>query len=336
MLDSEGSMRVTVNEIAERCGVSRTTVLRALNNQARVGEATKKRILEVAKELNYRPNLVARSLNKGRTMMIGMVAINMENMVFVESLSEVNKEAQRLGYSLNIALNGENQEAEIQRIREFADRQMEGILLSAVNQGPEFEDFLASLNIPIVCVGNYVSDAYSTIMIDEAQAARDAVNLILSKGYKRIVFVCPPLGSADGKNIYSHLQRNAGFIDELGRRPGIGHCVIKGDDYIDQLKPLLSSLEERTAILCSGDIYALNIMRFFKENKIRTPRDVGIMGFDNIGMLDFIVPRLTTVSTNIEKVAKTAVDELVSHITDPTAAAKKIVLPHQILDMETL
>ena len=73
-------MSVTVNEIAEKCGVSRTTVLRALNNQSRVSDATRKKILETAKELGYRPNLLARSFNTGRTMMIGMVAINMDNM----------------------------------------------------------------------------------------------------------------------------------------------------------------------------------------------------------------------------------------------------------------
>ena len=92
----------------------------------------------------------------------------------------------------------------------------------------------------------------------------------------------------------------------------------------------------RTAILCSGDIYALNIMRYFKAHKIKTPRDVGIMGFDNISILEYIVPRLTTVSTNVENVAVVAVNELISQIEGDRAVAKKIVLPHKILDMETL
>lgn len=329
-------MSVTVNEIAEKCGVSRTTVLRALNNQSRVSDATRKRILEVAKELGYRPNLLARSFNTGRTMMVGIVAINMDNMVFVESLSAINREVQRKGYSLNIALNGEDCEAEQRRIQEFADRRMEGILLSAISKGKGYEAFLKSLNTPIVCIGNYVCDAFSTVMIDEAQATRDAVKLILSKGYERIIFVCPPLSVQEERNVYSHVQRNIGFTTELSQHPEIDRRVISGDDYIEQLSPCLQSLEKRTAILCSGDIYALNIMRHFKEIKIKTPRDVGIMGFDNIGMLDYIVPRLTTVSTNIEKVAAVAVEELIAHITDENAIAKKIVLPHQILDMETL
>lgn len=329
-------MSVTVNEIAEKCGVSRTTVLRALNNQSRVSDATRKRILETAKELGYRPNLLARSFNTGRTMMIGMVAINMDNMVFVESLSAINREAQHKGYSLNIALNGEDCQAEQRRIQEFADRRMEGILLSAISKGKAYEDFLKSLNTPIVCVGNYVCDSFSTVMIDEAQAARDAVKLILSKGYERIIFVCPPLAVQEERNVYSHVQRNIGFNAELDLHQDIDRHIIIGDNYIEQLSVCLKTLDRRTAILCSGDIYALNIMRHFKDIKLKTPRDVGIMGFDNIGMLDFIVPRLTTVSTSIENVAAVAVDELIAHIADEKAIAKKIVLPHQILDMETL
>ena len=329
-------MNVTVNEIARICNVSRTTVLRALNNQSRVSEATRKRILDVANELGYRPNLLARSFNTGRTMMIGFVAINVENMVFVESLSAINKQAIHHGYSLNIALTGESRETEMQHIREFADRRMEGILLSAVNKGKKFEDFLKSLNVPIVCIGNDVSNSFSTVMIDEAQAAKDAVKLILSKGYQRIVFVCPPLAEQEEVNVFSHIQRAKGFEEELHQHSQIEKQVIIGEDYIDQLAPILNSLTTRTAILCSGDIYALDIMRHFKARKIKTPRDIGIMGFDNIKMLEFVVPRLTTVSTNVEKVAAVAVNELIYQITDVQAIPKKIVLPHQILDMETL
>ena len=329
-------MPVTVNEIAEKCHVSRTTVLRALNNQSRVSETTRKIILDTAKEMGYRPNLLARSLNKGRSMMIGMVAINMENMVFVESLNAINNEVQRLGYSLNIALNGGDCEAERCRIQELADRRMEGILLSPVSKGPEFEQFLVSLNIPIVCIGNHVSDRFSTVMVDEAQAARDAVRLIISKGYHRIIFVCPPLAVQNERNVFSHIQRAAGFNAELDLHPDVERIIISGEDYFSQLSPVLKTLEKRTAILCSGDIYALNIMRRFKEMKIRTPRDIGIMGFDNINVLDYIVPRLTTVSTNNMNVATVAVNELINHINDENTIAKKIVLPHQIMDMETL
>ncbi len=327
---------VTVNQIAEICKVSRTTVVRALNNQSRVSEATQKRILEVAKELGYRPNLLARSLNSGRTHMLGIVSIDVENMFFVESLSSINKEAERKGYSLNIALHGHSSEAEMRRIREFADRRMDGILISPISQGKAFEDFILSLGVPVVCLGNYVSANISTVMVDEAQATRDAIQLMISKGYKRIVFVCPPLVFENEQNIYSHLQRKLGFESEMKLHPELEGQLIIGNDYIQQLSPILHTLSTRTALLCSGDIYALDIMRFFKSARIKTPQDIGIMGFDNISMLEYIVPRLTTVSTSVESVAVTAVDELIAHIEQEHTVPKKIYLPYQILDKETL
>ena len=320
-------MGVTVNEIARICGVSRTTVLRALNNQSRVSDKTRRQVLEVARELGYRPNLLARSLNTGRTMTLGIVAINMDSLIFVQTLSAINTEAQRKGYSLNIALHGQSSEAEMQRIRDFTDRRMEGILLSPISKGPEFERFVLSLGIPVVCIGNHVSEKISTVMIDEELATREAVRLIASKGYRRIVFVCPPLAYESQQNIYSHIALH----------PGLSCQIIASDDYVQQLSPVLGTLGDvRTAILCSGDIYALNIMRYFKAHKIKTPRDAGIMGFDNISILEYIVPRLTTVSTNVENVAVVAVNELISQIEGDRAVAKKIVLPHKILDMETL
>lgn len=330
-------MGVTVNEIARICGVSRTTVLRALNNQSRVSDKTRRQVLEVARELGYRPNLLARSLNTGRTMTLGIVAINMDSLIFVQTLSAINTEAQRKGYSLNIALHGQSSEAEMQRIRDFTDRRMEGILLSPISKGPEFERFVLSLGIPVVCIGNHVSEKISTVMIDEELATREAVRLIASKGYRRIVFVCPPLAYESQQNICSHIRRKRGLEAETALHPGLSCQIIASDDYVQQLSPVLGTLGDvRTAILCSGDIYALNIMRYFKAHKIKTPRDVGIMGFDNISILEYIVPRLTTVSTNVENVAVVAVNELISQIEGDRAVAKKIVLPHKILDMETL
>ncbi|MFH1513747.1 MAG: substrate-binding domain-containing protein, partial [Bacillota bacterium] len=112
--------------------------------------------------------------------------------------------------------------------------------------------------------------------------------------------------------------------------------TISGNDYLQQLAHALQSRKVRTALLCSGDIYALHIMRYFKQNAIKTPQDIGIMGFDNINILEYIVPHLTTVSTNVEQVATVAVNELLSQITDGISMPKRIVLPHTVMDMDTL
>lgn len=330
-------MPITVNQIAEKCGVSRTTVLRALNNQGSVGRETKEKILAVAREHNYRPNLLARSLNHGRTMSLGVVTINVENIYFVQSLNIINREADKRGYFTNIVVCDGSRETERKLIQGLADRQMEGILMSPINKGREFEDFLLSLHIPVVCIGNKVSEAITTVQVNEMQAAIDAVELIASKGYQRVVFVCPPLGTAREENIYTHEQRLQGFWAAKGKYPEMALEVIGSPDYLSEAdRHLKEAPGMKTAFLCSGDIYALNIMQWGMKSGYSIPGDFGLMGFDDISVLDYILPKLTTVSTNIEGVAATAVNELLQQIENETYAPKSIYLNHKILDRDTL
>lgn len=330
-------MSITVNQIAEKCGVSRTTVLRALNNRGSVGKETREKVLSVAKEYHYRPNLLARSLNHGRTMSLGVVTINVENMYFVQSLNIINKEADKKGYFTNIVVCDENLEWERKLIQGLADRQMEGLLISPINKGREFEEFLLSLHIPIVCIGNRVSDSITTVQVNEMEAAREAVDLIVSKGYERIVFVCPPLAVEKEQNIYVHEQRLLGFQMAAGKYEGLVSSVIGTQEYLSEIRNLLLAHSGRkTAFLCSGDSYALNVMRWGNQNGMSIPRDFGLMGFDNINVLDFVLPKLTTVSTNLEGVAATAVTELLQQIDSREYSPKSIYLNYKILDRDTL
>lgn len=330
-------MAITVNQIAEKCGVSRTTVLRALNGKGSVGKETKEKILSVAKQYNYRPNLLARSLNHGRTMSLGVVTINVENMYFVQSLNVINKEADKRGYFTNIVVCDESLEWEKKLIQGLADRQMDGILMSPINKGKQFEEFLLSLHLPIVCIGNQVSDSITTVQVNEMEATIEAVELILSKGYQRIIFVCPPLEVQKEQNIYVHEQRLLGFQTAVKKYPELIASVIGKQNYLSAIEQEIQNCsDKKTAFLCSGDSYALDIMRWASQKGLLVPKDFGLMGFDDINVLEFISPKLTTVSTNLEGVAKTAVSELIQQIEVKEYCPKSIFLNYKILDRETL
>ncbi len=330
-------MAITVNQIAEKCGVSRTTVLRALNGKGSVGKETKEKILSIAKQYNYRPNLLARSLNHGRTMSLGVVTINVENMYFVQSLNVINKEADKRGYFTNIVVCDESLEWEKKLIQGLADRQMDGILMSPINKGKQFEEFLLSLHLPIVCIGNQVSDSITTVQVNEMEATIEAVELILSKGYQRIIFVCPPLEVQKEQNIYVHEQRLLGFQTAVKKYPELIASVIGKQNYLSAVEQEIQNCsDKKIAFLCSGDSYALDIMRWASQKGLSVPKDFGLMGFDDINVLEFISPKLTTVSTNLEGVAKTAVSELIQQIESKEYCPKSIFLNYKILDRETL
>ncbi len=328
-------MSITVNQIASQCGVSRTTVLRALNGGS-VRKETRDRILAVAEENHYRPNLLARSLNHGRTMSLGVVTINVENLFFVQSLNVIHKTADKKGFFTSIVVCDENREMEQQLIQGLADRQVDGILISPISKGKEFEQFLLSLHIPVVCMGNQVADTITTVRVDEQKAAEDAFRLIASKGYQRIVFVCPPLELEKKENIFSHKQRLKGVQKACADYPEIDTEIIGNCSYLEKAAELIGEKAGKTAFLCSGDTYALNLLRWAQQNGKNVPGDFGLMGFDDISILDYVTPKLTTVSTNLEGVASSAVNELIEQIDSECYTPKTILLNYKILDRETL
>lgn len=161
--------------------------------------------------------------------------------------------------------------------------------------------------------------------------------MIVSKGYQKIIFICPPLAVKEKENIYVHEQRLLGFQASMAKYPEIESSVIGKTDYLQDVKCLIDKgTEKKTAFLCSGDSYALNVMRWGQQNGMTIPKDFGLMGFDNISILEFITPKLTTVSTNLEGVAATAVSELLAQIDSEEYSPKAIYLNYKILDRETL
>lgn len=303
-------MGVTTNDIARICQVSRTTVIRALNNQGRISKETKDRIVKTAEELGYRPDLLARGLVKGKTMYIGVVVFDVKNQYFAQMLSAIETEAQTRGYCVNITLHGKNREKEVDLIRKLVDYHVDGLILSPVNKGEHFNKFLQSLDTPLVIIGNKVSEEIPFVGIDERQAAKEATEKIMDSGYERVVFVCPPLGESKEGNNYTHEQRLKGFMEAAGCREGVENVIIKTENYEQEAACLLEGGNCRTAFFCSGDIYAMDIMKHLKSCGKRAPKDYGIMGFDDIELLEYLSPRLSTIYNSVEEVAKKAVELL--------------------------
>ena len=128
-------MGITTKEIAKICGVSRTTVHRALNNTGRISEKTKRMILETAEKNGYRPDLLATGLAKGKTYYIGVVVMDVNNRYFSQMLSALEIEARERGYFINITLHQNDKEIEKEQLCKLADYHVDGIILSSVNKG---------------------------------------------------------------------------------------------------------------------------------------------------------------------------------------------------------
>lgn len=334
-------MGITTKDLAQICGVSRTTVHRALHGTGRINPDTKEMILRVAKENDYRPDLLARGLVKGQTFYIGVVVLDVKSRYFAQMLHTIGAEANKKGYFVNITLHGDDKETEQNQLTRLADYHVDGIIVSSVNKGDQYKSFLETLDIPVVSVDNKIADGIPFVGIDQKQAMMDATGKVIDRNYKKIVFVCPPIDCAGERNIYVHEERLKGFREMMAQHNNIETGYLMDWNYLEQLDEQID-LEKKTAFVCAADEFALNIMKRLKQRGLSAGTHYGIIGFDNIDILDYVTPRLTTISNSVEEIAVTAVRLLFDLIEKKkdgvvlTTEEINKILPYQFIEGETV
>ncbi|QFJ53713.1 LacI family DNA-binding transcriptional regulator [Pseudobutyrivibrio xylanivorans] len=329
-------MAITTNDLAKLCGVSRTTVIRALNNTGRINDTTKQMILKTAEDNGYKPDLLARSLAKGRTYTIGMVVLDSKNRYFAQMISAVSAEAEKLGYGVNINLHNNDPKKEMEKLKRMAAYKMDGIILSSINEGDEYREFLEGLGIPIVSVDNKIAEGIPFVDISQRKAMKTATEKVVAAGYKKLVFVCPPIKGNPNENIYVHQKRMEGFkqaVDKAGAK-------VKADylldwDYLKHVEKY--EVTKDTAFVCTADEVALDIMMLLKNKGLEAGKNYGLHGFDAIDTLKYISPRLNSVNNNVELVSKEAMNLLFQYIDEKeNDKSKRIIVPFELVDGETV
>lgn len=329
-------MGITAKDLAKICGVSRTTIHRALTDTGRINEQTRTLILKTAEEYGYRPDLLARGLVKGKTMYIGVVLMDVNNRYFSQMLSAISVQARKKGYFINIALHEKNKEIEKEQLRRLADYRMDGIILSSINQGEEYKAFLEELEVPIVTIDNKIADGIPFVGIDEKAAAKEATISIMKKGYEKIVFVCPPLADQQEENVYVHEQRVEGFREAMASEPQKESALVGSADFLRECLEQLEGSKHKTAFFCSGDMFALDLMKFLRKKGMEAQKDYGIMGFDNIDTLEYVSPRLSTIYNGVEEVANTAVNMLFDLLDETGRMQECCILDYEFVEGKTL
>lgn len=325
-------MSITTREIAEICGVSRGTVDRALNDRPGINPETKKMIIEAAEKLGYRPHFIARSLVMGKTMTIGVVVFDLNNRFFAQMVNAIETKAREKGYFVYLTLTDKNPDIEKQCIEHLIDRQVDGLLLCSVNNERGYDKYLKSLNIPVVTITNRISDSFAYISIDDRLAMKQAVMYVIEKGYTRIVYISPALSYRGKMNLYALEQRLAGFKEVCKRYAAkVETIIIDNKDYNSVLDCINFKDARKTAVICTSDIFALEVMNYLKRRGIKIPDDAGVMGFDNIDVLKYVEPSLATVSYPMREIGTQAIEFLVNLI-EGNNTNELPVFKHEIIE----
>ena len=324
-------MRITVKDIAVDSGFSRGTVDRALHNKPGVNEQTRQLVLESIQRLGYEPDLQARGLVTGRSFSIGLVTLSLNNSFITELISSVEALARKNSYFTYVTNSDMEPEVEVDCIRHLMSHKVDGILLHSVHPVKGYSDWLEKLRLPLVAVGNRISKKIPFVGIDDYQGGADAARKFKEAGYKSAILFSPPLSYAGVTNIDAQERRSQGFVDEIKKDSTVELLrVLQSKDLEPLLPHLVKGNQNRLAIFCTSDIFALSVLDFLMERDFSSPEDVGLLGFDNIATLKHIRPRLATIDQNVEEIGRGAVERLLGKI-QGTEAVDQAAIVHQFI-----
>lgn len=330
-------MAITTKDLAKACGVSRTTITRALYGSGRISEETRTRILEMARKMDYHPDLLARSLVKGRSMTIGVVLCDLQNMFFPKVIDAMERVARANGYLLNITLHDNNPSIEENIIDQLSGHRIDGLILNPASLDKSHYDYLKKLSFPSVIIGGEKLEGLSFVGNNEYEAAKSAANMIIEKGYKSIHFVFPGFEGKEPAFFGGHRERLR------GARKAVNDLKIKfsvlGDiNYVEQAVGLVMAAQkdgEKIAFLCSGDIYAGYIILNLQKHGFVPGKDYGIMGFDRMELMQMLPVTLASVENNVEQIGVQTMELLMEMIEDKEII-KTVYVPYQVIEGKSL
>ncbi len=294
--------RATARQVAERAGVSRTTVSFVLNNVSgmRISEETRQRVLEAARDLNYHPDATARRMVTGRTRVIGFVLRQTADQVYADRLlpqmlGGISRAAAAQGFHVLFEpIPPDNSAGAYSRL--IRERHVDGIILS----GPRLDD-LEVLTIHgegafIVLVGQLPGSNIPYVDVDNIGGAQLAVQHLISLGHTRIGIVTNAASaytaSADRLEGYRQALASAGIDYAEGLVRYGDFTPYSGEAAMDDL---LSIAERPTAVFVASDAVALGALRAVRNRGLRIPQDLALVGFDDIPLAEFVSPPLSTV-----------------------------------------
>ena len=318
-------MPITIKDIAEKIGVSRSTVARALKDHPNISTATKQRVHKIAEELGYVPNYIAQSLSSNRTQTIGMVIAQITDPFAWKVVEGVDLAAHAQGFSVFVATARNDLQREVEIIEAFHRRRVDGIIVSSSHMGNYYSAELQEIDIPVVLINEQQPEgAFRSISTNDYAGVQQGLSYLIEAGHQHIIYV----GAANRPK--SNMRRYRAYRETL---LAAGLPVL---DEIDAVVPSKADIEvgrhaaarvlatRSTAVFCYNDRVALGLNAALRERQVTIPENISIMGFDDIDEASYAVPCLTTVRQPQIQLGEQAVDMLL-HLLGGDDVANRIL-----------
>lgn len=329
----------TIVDVAKLAGVSIATVSRVVNNSSHpVNAETRARILEAIETLNFVPNPLARALVSEKSRLIGVIVGDASDPYFANIVRGISLVAQEHGYLTVICNTDRVPEVELDFVRLLRDYCADGLifvgggLANATHQKQlgEIVDWFKSNQVPVVALGNQFLTV-PQVNINDAQAAQDMTEYLIQLGHRHIGFITGPVGLTT-----SQLRLN-GYQQALARHAitFIPELVSEGDFTYDggrrAARHLMAQPIRPTAIFGSNDREAMGCLSQLREEGIRVPEQVSVVGFDDVEAAQYVHPPLTTVQVPMQDIGAKGMQQLLQGMDSKEIIEPKHILPHRLV-----
>lgn len=322
--------RISISELAKALKVSKTLVSLVLNGKGDaygINKLTQKRVLRKAKQLNYRPNQIARGLRRGKSNVIAVVVADIANPFYSRISRSIEDYAGRHGYNIIVCSTEESAEKEHQLIDMLVNEQnVSGIIVSTTQEKSTQLVQLQKSGIPVVLIDRKSGNAQlDYVGVDNFRGAHDATKHLLSLGYRKIglLKITPSFLSSIRERTkgYEAALREAGIKPDKNLMREAEFSALKSD-VRKQVKDLLAPPRSVDALLVLNSNLAAYALEYINEAGLRIPQDIAVVSFDDVEYFSFTYPPVTAVAQPLEEIGRNAVELVVNRIKNENVQAK--------------
>lgn len=330
-------MAATIKDIAKKVGVNPSTVSRVINGTAAISEETRKKIMEAMRELDYHPNLQARSLVNGSTFTIGLVmdagnSVAYSNTFFIKSVSAIETVTQRKGYNLLITNHGEGENGNAVK-NLVLEHKIDGLLLPVSSITRDLIELLKINHFPFVVMGEPDEEFKNVNWVDmnNEEGGHQAVEHLLALGYRH------PVLFVENKGTIFEQKRTKGFSEALQKKgiPCGKNDIIEigtdGKEILNRTGEFLRKCPEADSIICTNNIVAYHVLQKLKAEKIKVPEEIGMLTFDNYPLAEYLDPPLTAIDVDTYLLGEQAANALFDMIKRQKEKEENILIATKLI-----
>jgi DNA-binding LacI/PurR family transcriptional regulator len=327
---------VTLKDVANRAGVSTSAVSRAFTDGASVSGKMRRKVEKAASDLGYSPNALASSLTTGRTKLIGLVSNNFHNPIFLQVFDLFTRKLQDKGLR-PLLMNLSDEQDALTAVRRLKQYSVDGVIVASSTLPPEFSKAFRDAGVPVVnSFGRFsTTPDVHVVGVDNSECGRMAARELVARGYATVGFMGGP------ETATSTQDRFRGFSQELAKHPDVARRHSFASDYSfdagrAEMQRLIADGPLAEAYFCGDDVLSIGALSALSDAGLNVPRDIGIIGFNDMEMARWENINLTTIGQPIEQIIHSSVELIVAMLDDPNRYPEVRLFPCKMVERGTL